>query len=400
MITSKKVAKCRCCGGENFTKYLDLGNVPPCNALLQNQFEVVDSYPIEVMLCDACHLSQLSVVVNPEILYKNYPYSSSVSQTFREHCRDLAKKLRVFWHDRTILDIASNDGCLLKEFRDYGGFKVYGVEPSESFVERNKEDKIPVVQDFWSKGCLKGSGFPDRFDFITALNVIAHVDDLKSFVKNVYEHLSDDGIFVGEVPYLPNLINNVEFDTIYHEHLSYFLLLPLLAVFSHNGLTIYKVEKIPIHGGSIRIYARKKVGTEFSVIDMLNQEENDGFYSIAKYRAYADKVTENKGLFLKTLNELKGKKIVGLGASAKGISLLNYCQVEKDSISFIADDTLSKQGKLTPGSMIRILKFDDIEMFKPDYLILLAWNFKEDLMKKTRHLGARYIVPIPRTEII
>jgi hypothetical protein len=177
-------------------------------------------------------------------------------------------------------------------------------------------------------------------------------------------------------------------------------LLPLTALFSYNGLTIYKVEKIPIHGGSIRIYARKKVGTEFSVIDMLNDEENNGFYSLAKYHAYADKVLESKSLFLKTLNDLKGKKIVGLGASAKGISLLNYCQVDKDSISFIADDTLSKQGKLTPGSMIRILKFDEIEKFKPDYLILLAWNFKEDLMKKTRHIGAKYIMPIPRTEIL
>jgi len=419
----KKVTSCRVCNSYRLRPYLDLGEVHLCNQLVKSQDDEVDKYPLEVLLCEDCHLSQLSIVVDPEVLYKDYVYHSSVSQTFKDHCYQLALTLKSEWMPGeipegwaqdpksapgqmpTVLDIASNDGCLLEEFRR-AGFAVIGNEPSHNLAEKCREKLIPVLEGFWSEK-LADSYFShgNRRHFITATNVFAHVDDLRDFLRGVYRFLASDGVFVVEVPYLGDLIEKTEFDTIYHEHLSYFLLKPLVKVFKDNKFNIFRVERTPIHGGSIRIYAAKYRPVEQSVTDFLEEEETKGFYSFSTYSRFADRVELIRERFRLMLEILLAadKKIVGYGASAKGISLLNYCGISHEAILSIVDDTPAKQGMLTPGSKIPIVSSEFFQAIKPDVIVLLAWNFAQELMDKTKwhkEAGGHYLIPIPDVRVV
>lgn len=413
----KQVIECRICKSTDLVNYLDLGNVPLCNSLLTKDSPAPDKYPIQVLFCEECYLSQLSVVIEPEILYSNYPYQSSISKTFRNHCNSLAIKLKnefKFEHP-LVVDIASNDGCLLKEFKNVGFKRFLGFEPSNlgkypyGWLNGEPTDElgIPVINTFFSEESAKAKG--DRpggnsdASFIIAQNVFAHVDDLDDFMRGVNWMLAKDGVFVVEVPYLMNLIKGYQFDTIYHEHLSYFLLAPLVRLFGSHGLKIFRVEEIDIHGGSIRIYASKEsYEEESSVEDMLEYEWAQGFYNLDTYTKFAEKVD---GIRSSLRNELinyydEGSKVAAYGASAKGISLLNYCGIRSPYINYIVDDTPSKKGKITPGSNINIVEFSEFERNKPNFIVLLAWNFAKELMSKTNHLGATFIFPIPDEKFV
>lgn len=399
----KKVAECRVCGSKKLTKYLDLGEVPLANNLESPE----KKYPIEMLLCEECSLSQLSIVVKPEILYASYPYHSSVSQTFKKHCRSMALAVKEILLKKSDLlnhmavDIASNDGCLLQEFKEEG-FYVMGVEPCKELAKEAEIKGISTVDDFWNEDTFKRV---PACDVITATNVFAHVDDVKGFMELAKNKLRaySKGIIVVEVPYMANLLNYVQFDTIYHEHLSYFLFKPLHRLFKDMGCPIFRVDQVPVHGGSLRIYASPyDYEIEGSVNEMLLSEANSGFYDVQTYGEFAENIEfirEDLPFLLFSLSE-EGKKVMGYGASAKGISLLNYCEVDYTSIHSIVDETPAKQGKLTPMSNIPIFSFDAFEREKPDYILLLAWNFAEELIKKTKHLGAKYIVPIPQVVII
>jgi hypothetical protein len=395
----KTVTKCRVCGSKKLTKYLDLGEVP-----LANNFESKKEYPIELLICGECYLSQLSVVVDPKILYANYPYHSSVSLTFKKHCRDMARKIKEILGTSSplVCDIASNDGCLLEQFQEEG-FYVVGVEPSENLVkECHAKGLTGVTQEFWDEEAAKHT---PACDVITATNVLAHVDDVKTFVSLAKQKLRAyrQGIMVVEVPYAANLFNYVQFDTIYHEHLSYFLFKPLVALFESVGMPIFRVEKVPVHGGSLRIYASHYGRTvERSVGELLAEEGSEGFWEPFCYKEFTENIEFVREDLPFLLCELKreGKKVLGFGASAKGISLLNYCEVTNEEVPFIVDETFEKQGKNTPGSNIPIVSFEAFEIEKPDYILLLAWNFKEELIAKTKHFGAKYIIPIPTVEIL
>jgi len=408
-LNYKRITNCRICGSKDLVPYIELPDSPLCNKLQDDKSDS-ELYELKVLFCNNCYLSQLSIVVDPEVLYKeSYPYHSSVSNTFKKHCFDMAMSLKKYKNKtdgNIILDIASNDNCLLKEFRNAGDYIVYGVEPSNSFKPDystdSYKDAIPVIHSFWSETCLDHTGLRNKIDFITALNVLAHVDDLDEFMRGIVKYISEDGIFVVEVPYLPNLINNNEFDTIYHEHLSYFLLKPLKELFLNHRIPIFKVEKYPIHGGSIRIYASKSYyEQDGSVSEMIFNEESNGFYSIEKYKEFANRTLRVAADLQIIMNFIKSnnKKIMAYGASAKGISIINYLGIGK-YIHSIVDDTPAKQGKITPGEKIQIVGFEYFEKEKPDYIILLAWNFAEEMMAKTKHIGSRYIVPIPVPTII
>lgn len=396
-----KVTRCRICQSERLTKYLDLGLIPLANAINQTPIgKFQDKYPLQVMLCEECSLSQLSIVVDPKVLYANYPYHSGVSSTFRQHCYDLGAKLKSMWdkqekfHEHpNVLDIACNDGTLLKEFRK-SGFSVTGVEPSN--IEIPQEDLIPVIRQFWSE---KVAGqLSVAFDFVTATNVFAHVDDLHDFIRGVKLVLLPKGVFVVEVPYLMQMLVKRTFDTIYHEHLSYFTLRSLNRLFNASGMTIFKAEQSTIHGGSIRIYASKhKYDVDSSVDYLLRTENLMGLGRIGEYMSFAQDCKDLKNDLRNMFDICKStnSKVMGFGATAKSTVLLNYCGITNDMIHSIVDETPDKQNKYTAGTDIPIVDFSHFEKEKPDYIILLAWNFFQECKSKTAHIDCRYIIPMP-----
>lgn len=395
----KRIEKCRVCGSKRLIKYLDLGMMPLVNALEPRFDSVSIKYPLEVLLCESCSLSQLSIVVEPNILYSNYPYRSSISSTFTEHCRVLGEILfEMFKHHGssrekpTVLDIASNDCCLLKEFRKIG-FLINGVEPSTNLVPE-VDELIPVVNAFWSEKLAKSYTY--AMDFITATNVFAHVDDLDDFVLGVKEALTDKGMFVVEVPYLKDMLICGTFDTIYHEHLSYFTFRAMKTILEKHGLNVFLVEQVSIHGGSLRVYASKHPYlVDKSVGDLIRFENLMGYGRPESYSKFVEDVEDNKDMLVKLMRAIRGKRVVAYGASAKGVVLLNYCGLTKDDVEVIVDDTPDKQGKFSPGTIIQIVSPEILEKRPPDFILMLAWNFFDEIYKKTSHLKSIHIVPLP-----
>lgn len=397
----REVTECRVCKSNRLTKYLDLGLIPLANAINKTPIGKFQAkYPLQVMLCEQCSLSQLSIIVDPKILYADYPYHSGVSSTFRQHCYDLGAKLKAMWDKQekfhpqpNVLDIACNDGTLLKEFRK-SGFLVNGVEPSN--IEIPHEELIPVIRQFWSEKVA--SQYAVAFDFITATNVFAHVDDLDDFVRGVKLLLLPKGVFVVEVPYLMQMLVNRTFDTIYHEHLSYFTVRALNTLFERHGMTLFKVEQNGIHGGSIRCFVSKhKYDIDSSVNYLIRTEGLMGLGRIGEYLDFSEYCKELKRDLVNMFDICKSQnaKVMGYGATAKSTVLLNYCGITNDMIHSIVDETPDKQNKYTAGTDIPIVDFSHFEKEQPDFIVLLAWNFERELRQKTAHLNCLYIHPMP-----
>lgn len=399
----KEVKSCRVCHSVKLKKYLDLGEQPLVNSLVEN----ARKYPLQVLFCEECNLSQLSVVVNPELLYKDYPYHSSVSKTFQNHCRGMAIEAKSYFddgYDPMVIDIASNDGCLLEQFKKEGYYTM-GVEPADNLAKEANKKGINTVNAFWDR---ETATRVPACDVITATNVFAHVDDIRSFLSCVRGKLKvfSKGMLIVEFPYLPNLIEGNQFDTIYHEHLSYFLLKPIQILFDSCGLNIFRVDKTSIHGGSIRIWATPySREVEPSVQAVLDEEEKNGYYNLNTYLNFSNNVEFVKRQLKEKLREIAMgmETVMGYGASAKGAMLLNVCGIEKHDIISIVDETPDKIGKVIPGIGIPIVGFEHFDVVQPDYILLLAWNFKKELILKTvnhKINRGQYIVPIPKVEII
>jgi novobiocin biosynthesis protein NovU/D-mycarose 3-C-methyltransferase len=369
------------------------------------------TYPLEVYLCGQCHLVQLADVVSPEILFGNYAYFTGVSKDMTRHLQELAHEAFVFLRRKRgagVLDIGSNDGTLLVQFSELG-FRTLGVEPASNIASIARENGIRTINAFFdisvAHRILKEEG---KCDIISATNVFAHVDDLDSFVEAAKLLLTDDGFLVIEVPYLVDMIRNTEFDTIYHEHLSYFRVQPLSKFFIGHGLKIVRVKRVPVHGGSIRLYVSKEDSQRTpkpSVARFEANEEKLGFNSEKPYRDFADRVVAIRDDLRDMLATLKGqeKKIAGYGAAAKGNTLLNWCKIGPDTIEYIVDDTPAKQGKFTPGTKIPIVSRARLSDERPDYLLILAWNWLQEIMRKEASYmagGGRFIVPIPTPRIL
>lgn len=407
----KLVNSCRICKSKRLKKYLDLGSVPLANSLLRDSDESPAKYPVQVLFCEDCSLSQLSIVVDPTIMFTDYLYHSSVSKTFQKHCRDMALELKKFATKNSppsLIDIAANDGCLMEQFR-HEGFVVRGFDPCERMARDAWKDKLLlIIPKFWNKEtAICGRSWSGE-DFITATNVLAHVDDLYGFLEGVKYHFeyNPKGVFVAEFPYFHNLLENNQFDTIYHEHLSYFLFRPIVKLFRECGIPIFKVEQYDIHGGSLRIYASMYPYREDkSILDTLILErelELDMFHTYENFASRVENVKESLRTTLELLSR-NGEKVMCYGASAKGISLLNYCNIPKEFIHSIVDDTPEKQGKWTPGTRIPIVDFSHFEKERPQHILLTAWNFSSELIEKTKSHRARngtYILPIPEVRIV
>jgi SAM-dependent methyltransferase len=401
---------CRVCGSKDLSPYLDLGIMPLANSLIrpESRKKAEHAFPLVTLYCNNCSLSQLSIVVDPTILFWGYVYRSSISKTFQQHCLSMGKDIKSrFPKERKLraLDIASNDGCLLEQFR-HEGFAVVGVEPATNLAEIARKNGIPTIDTFWSSAVAatvqKEHG---KADVITATNVLGHVDDAHSFVAACKSVLSDDGLVVIEVPTVANIVEKNQFDTIYHEHVSYFLFKPLKQLFESEGFMIVDVQQIAIHGGTLRLFAAKKESgrkaNTVAITSLLHKEENQKLYAFSTYQTLAKNTERIKTdlLHLIARSKKEGKTIAAYGASAKGNTLLNYCGITEKDIVFIIDDTPEKQHCWSPGNHIPIFPASKLEEEQPDYLLLLAWNFAKELIGKTPEHQTRkgeYIIPIPR----
>ena len=404
---------CRMCRSNNLYSFLDLGFTPP-----SDQFRRKDQmkepevhYPLEVFMCDDCGLAQLTHVVSPEILYRNdYPYESSTTKTGHVHWESFAKYVVdkfALGCDDLVVDIGSNVGVLLEAFKK-NGVKVQGVDPAANIVMLAQKRGIDTICDFFNsetvdrileeKGCAS---------VITGTNVFAHIDDLFLLINNIKKLLKKGGVFVFEAPYFVNLIKKIEYDTIYHEHLSYFSVKPLIGFFAQQGMEIINIQLVDIHGGSFRVYVSEKGNYPVTEIvsQLLSEENSMGLYRHDTLDKFSDDVKKNRAELTWLIHSLKreGKSIVGVSAPAKGMTLLNYCRLGDDLLDAVSEKSKLKIGRFTPGMHIPVVSDEYLLEKQPDYALLLAWNFADEIMKNLyeyRKRGGKFIIPIPMPKIV
>lgn len=410
-----RVTQCRICESKDLHKFLDLGMHPPSDAFLRKEQLKLseEKFPLDVYFCKTCGLVQLGFVVPPEKLFrKNYVYVSSISGTMRANWMDLVsdvdKKFGIH-KESLIVDIGGNDGTLLGCFHDSGfDVKTLNIDPSD-VAKLKKTPKVDVINEFFSKKIA--SQAVKRFgkaSVITGTNVFAHVNNLDDFMGGVDVLLDDDGVLVLEFPYLLDLIEKTEFDTIYHEHLSYFSVRPLTKLYKKFGMSIVDIKRIPVHGGSIRIFVKRndsKPKTTTTVQELIDLEEGKGLYDLGTYEGFAERVSDLKEKLVSLLKKIKseGKTIAGDTAPAKGNTLLNYCGIDTKFLDFVAEINPIKQGLYTPGTHIPVVSLEKIYKDRPNYLLVLAWNFKDDIMKQQKDFhdnGGKFIIPIPEPKTI
>jgi SAM-dependent methyltransferase len=404
---------CRFCGHGLEMIFVDLGMSPLANSYLTpaQLHHMEPFYPLRVYICTNCLLVQAEEFEGPESIFTNYAYFASYSDTWLKHARAYAEmSVRRFGLDQQslVLEIASNDGYLLQYFIA-NGIPVLGVEPAANVADAALKNGIPTMVRFFGEEtardlALKGK----KADLIVGNNVLAHVAKLNDFVQGMKIVLKPDGVITMEFPHLMRLMQENQFDTIYHEHFSYFSLIAVERIFAAHGLALFDVEEVPTHGGSLRIYARhtedasKPTGQR--VIDLRLREEDAGLSSLQGYLSFADKVKVTKYKLLNFLIKAKReqKSIVGYGAPAKGNTLLNYCGIRSDLIDYTVDRSPHKQGHFLPGTHIPIYSPDKIKETRPDYLLILPWNLKDEVIDQMRHIrdwGGQFVVPIPEVQV-
>lgn len=404
---------CRICGNTDLRKYLDLGMMPLANNLAPDAEAAteMDRFPLQVLFCTECSMSQTSVIVNPRKLFAKYTYRSSINQGYIKHCREMARdigsKLDLKSSD-LVVDIAGNDGSLLNEFKSELGVKVVNVDPAENIAAIAESRGITTVNEFWSEDVaqqiLDDHGRPK---LITATNVFAHVDDVREFLSAAKHCLHEKGALVLEFPYLVDFIANHEFDTVYFEHLSYVGIKPVAILAANEGMKIFNVEKQDIHGGTVRVFIGNEDSHDIdpSVDQFVRAEEKGGFHDFARYETWLEEVDDLTNEFTYQIQQLKehGARIAAFGASAKGNTLLNACRLNSATIDYIVDDTPEKIGKFSPGTGIPIVDRSPLEENPPDFLVILAWNFAREIIESAadfRRSGGKFIVPVPKVEIV
>lgn len=353
---------------------------------------------------------QLGEVVSPETLFKDYVYVSGTSDTLRNHFQGLATQVEEFaklTRNSLVVDIGSNDGTLLRCFQRIGT-RTLGIEPATNIAKISQEHQIETINDFFSRDLALRISKEDKASVVLATNVFAHVDNLVDFVQGVSSLLDDNGVFVIEVPYLADLIERMLFDTIYHEHLSYFGVTPLATLFDEFGMRVVDVKRIDSHGGSIRVYVTKSssnIARKESVDLILRTERKIGLSSLQTFLDFGAQVDVLKSKLLSMLEQFKaeGKRIVGYGAPAKGNTLLNCCNIGRDLLDYIVDESPLKHGLYTPGTHIEVIPTKHLREDKPDYALLLAWNYAPEILEREREFrrnGGKFIVPIPEPRVV
>jgi len=410
-------ANCRFCSAPLSHVMCDLGLSPLANSYVkfENVRDGEKFYPLKVWVCDQCLLSQLEEFESPDAIFSDYLYFSSFSTSWVEHARRYCEMMTArfgFNPSSQIIEIASNDGYLLQHFKAKG-IPVLGVEPAANVAKVAWEQKqIPsVVRFFGVQTARELVADGKSADLLLGNNVMAHVPDLNDFVGGLKLALKPAGIITFEFPHLLRLIDENQFDTIYHEHFSYLSLLAVEKIFAHHGLTLFDVEEVPTHGGSLRIFARHTENTAPvaavtpRVAAMRVKETDFGLTKMACYTAFGEKVRATKRKLLKFLIEARdaGKKVVCYGAAAKGVTLVNYCGVRDDLVDYVVDKSPYKQNHFMPGVRIPIYGPEKIFETRPDYVLILPWNLKKEIseqMAKVREWGGQFVVPIPEVKVL
>lgn len=407
-LESSADLRCRFCGAALRDIVLDLGLSPLSNALVdERQLERPDAlYPLRAYVCTECWLMQVPEVASREVIFSDYAYFSSYSSTWLEHVRNYAEQAisgRKLGAEQLVVEVASNDGHLLRCFRDRG-VRVLGIEPAKNVAREAAASGIPTLPEFFGEelaGRLAASG--TRADLIVCNNVLAHVPDVNDFVAGLTALLKPEGEITAEFPHVLRLLESGEFDTIYHEHYSYFSLATARAIFAARKLTILDVEELPTHGGSLRIHAGHSGTAQPSarVGELLELERKAGLERVETYRGLGRKAEDARRGLVEFLARAarEGKKVAGYGAPAKATTLLNYAGIGADMLPFTVDRSPHKQGKYIPGVRIPIFAPERIQEIKPDYILILPWNIKDEIVKQmagVRQWGARFVVPIPR----
>jgi len=407
-----KYPTCRFCNA-NLISFCDLGLSPLANSFLkESQLQTDEAfYPLHAYICEDCHLVQLEEFECPKNIFTNYAYFSSFSKTWLKHCQAYTNNvISRFKLDRKkkVIEIASNDGCLLKYFNE-SKIPVLGIEPAENVAREAEASGVPTVKSFFnSELARKLKAENKQADFLICNNVLAHVPNLNDFIAGLKILLKPEGVITLEFPSLMKLIEQVQFDTIYHEHFSYFSLLTAEKLFSHHGLTLFDVDELNTHGGSLRIYAQHKENTENLTSENVSRiklmEKNKGLDKLSSYLNFTKQVEETKRKLYSFLAKKKqsGKSIAAYGAPAKGNTLLNYCNIGTDLIDYTVDLNPGKQGHFLPGTHIPVFHPDKIKDTRPDYLLILPWNIKNEIMEQMKIIntwGGKFIIPIPKVMV-
>ncbi|HZL14012.1 MAG TPA: class I SAM-dependent methyltransferase [Verrucomicrobiae bacterium] len=410
---SEKISfQCHSCGDKRGALVLDLGVQPLANNLLcaKDLAKPEPKFPLRLAVCQSCWLLQILDLVPPVQLFSEYLYFSSFSDLMLHHAREAAEKyisefdLSAQSH---VVEIASNDGYLLQNFTR-AKIPCLGIEPAANIAKVAREKGIETLVEFFSESLAKKLAAENRrADLILGNNVFAHAPDTNDFVAGLKTLLQPQGRVILEFPYAVDLIEHSEFDTIYHEHVFYFTLTALQPLFARHHLEIFRIEQLPIHGGSLRLFAghADAHAVEASVAKLLADEKQKGVGSRAYYEGFAARVLEIKKSLRELLAKLKseGKKIAAYGASAKGSTLLNFFELGKETLDFVADRNTYKQGRLTPGAHIPIVPPETLTEKKPDFTLLLTWNFADEILAQQRTYrdgGGKFIVPVPRVTIV
>ena len=401
------------CRSEDLYQFLDLGFMPPADEFLrQEQLRYPRHYyPLEVLMCRGCGLAQLSYVVSPEVLYRHdYPYEASTTRTGREHFGRFAAETTARFGlgaKDLVIDVGSNVGVLLGNFKAQGT-RILGIDPASNIVRIAEKNGIPTLNELFSAElAAKIRKEHGKAALITASNCFAHINDLYDFARGLETLLTPDGVFVLEAPHFLNLVKNLEYDTVYHEHLSYLSLRPLIPFFRGVGLDVFDVQMQSIHGGSFRVFVGRRGRHKITarVGQSLKAEASAGLHEEKTLRRFARAVARNRDEMMWLLQSLKhkGKRVVAVSAPAKGMTLLNYCRLGTETLDFVTEKSTLKIGRFTPGSHIPVLPDSELLKEMPDYALLLAWNFSKEIMANLGEYtkrGGKFIVPIPRPRIV
>jgi SAM-dependent methyltransferase len=405
---------CRHCNRSLQHVFIDLGFAPPSNAYLSHKdLQRPELYfPLKLYVCDHCWLVQTQDFARADELFtKDYAYFSSISQSWMKHAAEycqMIKKALGLDTSSLVIEIASNDGYLLKNFMAEG-IPCLGIEPAESTADAAEKLGIPVLRRFFGKALAEQLASDGKqADLIVGNNVYAHVPDINDFTKGLKAVLKPGGTITLEFPHLIRLIEQIQFDTVYHEHFSYLSLYTAKRIFENAGLRIFNVEELPTHGGSLRVYGchtddARSVASQVEAI--LEEEKKGGFQNLSIYLEFQARADKSKDDLLSFLIEKKwlGQTVAAYGAAAKGNTLLNYAGVRPDLIPFVCDAAVSKQGKYLPGSHIPVLNEGEIRKYKPDYILILPWNLKEEITAQLEYIKmwkGRFVIAIPNLEVL
>jgi hypothetical protein len=404
---------CRVCGGGDLEEILSLGPSPLANAFLRSpaEFAAERRYPLDLFFCSGCSLLQLLHVVDPEILFRHYLYVTGTSTTIAEHNRSYAATVVDLLGLRAgdlVAEVASNDGSLLRCFQQHG-VRTVGIEPARNLAAMAAAAGVDTVNEFFTDGvasAVRAERGPARV--VAGNNVLAHVDDPIDFLAGCRTLLADDGLATIEVPYVGDFLDRLEYDTVYHEHLSYFSVRSLLRLAERVGLAVVRIDRVPVHGGSLRVYLSRSAGAHSAeVLAFAADERAAGIADAARYRAFARDVESGRTELVGLLESLvaSGRRVAGYGAPAKGNTLLNYCGIDTRLLPYTVDKNPLKVGLYTPGTHIPVRDVSALhdEATRPDYILILAWNFADEIMGQQRahsERGGRFILPVPRPQVV